>query len=161
MSPDLEKVHESAREVRFAHPHRGGWLGVVFGAGLAALGWSGFGGWLLTGFGVLVALLGLGSALHRMELTLDLARRRYRYRRGNVFSSERGEGDLADVEVVLKKELERKDPERVDEWEVELAVKGWARPFEVAESKDEATARREAEALARRLGVTLRERTGH
>lgn len=165
MSRSLRKVSESANELRFAYRHGQGWFGAAIGAGLVAwglLGIGGTGGTVLAAFGLLVILSGLSNALYRMELVVDLSARTYRYRRGHLLSVEEGAGSVEDIEaVVLKKELERRGSDEVDEWEVELVLKGWPRPVEVAETEDGAAARREAEALATRLGVPLEERTGY
>lgn len=163
ISPDLRKVHESGSEIRFEHPHAKGWPGFLVGVVLIAVAFvflDGGGRWVLLALGALFAYGGLSSALHRMELTLDLARRRYHWRRGQVGSLESGEGGFEDIEaVVLVKDLERKGSDRVDEWEVELVIRGWPRPVEVLETKDERKARDEAQRLARRLDAELRERT--
>lgn len=163
ISPDLRKVHDSGSEIRFEHPHARGWPGFVIGVALIAVAFvtlEGGGRWVLVALGALFAYGGLASALHRMELVLDLSRRRYRWRQGRVGAVESGEGGFEDIEaVVLVKELERRGSDRVDEWEVELVVKGWPRPVEVLETKDEDTAREEARRLARRLDAELRERT--
>lgn len=165
MSRSLRKVSGSADELRFAYRHGQGWLGAAIGAGLVAwglVGIEGTGGTVLAVFGLLVTLSGLSNALYRMELVVDLSSRTYRYRRGRLLSVEEGEGGVEDIKaVVLKKELERRGSEEVDEWEVELVLKGWPRPVEVAETRDGAVARREAESLATRLGVPLEERTGY
>lgn len=105
---------------------------------------------------------GISSALSRFELTVDFDRRRIRYRKGSAFKPESGEESFDIVErVVLKKDMDRKGTkEVVDEWEVLLELRGWPRPVEVFESKEESPARAEAEMLADRLGVSMRERTG-
>jgi hypothetical protein len=79
-----------------------------------------------------------------------------------VFSPETGEAPFDAVErVVLKKDIDRKGgKDVVDEWEVEIELRGWGKPIEVFESKAERPARAEAEMLAHRLGVPLGERTG-
>lgn len=163
ISPDLRKVHESGSEVRFAHPHAKAWPGAVIGVAMIAIAFvalEGGGRWVLFALGALFAYGGFSSALHRMELTLDLSRRRYTWRRGQVGSLKSGEGGFEDIEaVVLVKDLERKGSDRVEEWEVELVIRGWPRPVEVLETKDEHTARDEAQRLARRLDAELRERT--
>lgn len=163
--PELRKVDESSSRIRYAHPHAAGWLMAAIGIAGAVFGWNGLEGGARWGALALAALFtygGVSSALSRFELTFDLKRRRLRYRRGSVFGLETGEEAFDAVErVVLKKEIERKGGrEVVDEWEVELEVRGWPRPVEVFESKKEAEARAEAEALARRLGAPLGERTG-
>lgn len=162
--PDLRKTHESPGEVRFAYPHAGGWIFALVGVAGAASAFTmleGFDAWLLGGFGVLFGWMGITSGLTRMELALDFGRRRYTYRRGTLPSLESGEGSFDDIEaVVLVKDLDRKrGGEVVDEWEVELVIRGWPRPVEILETKDEDRARREADELARRLGVEVRERT--
>jgi hypothetical protein len=108
----------------------------------------------------LFVLGGVSAALHREVLSFDLSSRRYSWRRGRVGAVEKGGGGFEDVEaVVLVKDLERRGSDKVDEWEVELVLRGLARPVEVLETKDEQTARREAERLADRLGAEFRERT--
>lgn len=165
MSADLRKVHESARELRFAHSHATGWVVLSIGATIAGYGGAGMEGapqWSVVFVGALFLLGGALSAFYRMELALDLARRRYRYRRGFLPTPEEGEGSFDEIEaVVLKKELERRGSDRIDDWEVELVLRDFARPVEVAETRDEEAARREAERLASRLGVPLTERTGY
>lgn len=163
--PELRKVTDSPTEIRYAHPHAGGWVALAVGLVGGVLAWRGLEGgtrWALVVFAGLIALAGLSGALTRIELIFDLSRRRLRYRRGNVFNSDVEELPFDAVQkVVLKKELERRaGKEVVDEWEVEVEVEGWPRPVEVFESKREDEARTEAEALARRIGVPLGERTG-
>lgn len=162
---ELRKVEDSSVRIRYAHPHTSGWVVAAVGAVGAVTAWTVLEGgarWVLLALAALFLLGGLSSALSRFELTFDLDRRRLLYRRGSVFSLETGEEPLDAVEsVVLKKEVERKGGrEVVDEWEVELDIRGWPRPVEVFESKQEGPARSEAEALARHLGVTMGERTG-
>lgn len=163
ISPDLRKVHESGSEIRFEHPHARAWPGAVIGIALIAAAFvtlEGTGRWVLLALGALFTYGGLSGALHRMELTLDLARRRYTWRQGRVGALESGEGGFEDIEaIVLVKELERKGSDRVEEWEVELVIRGWPRPVEVLETKDEQAAREEARRLAGRLDAELRERT--
>lgn len=163
--PDLRKVEDSAHRLRYAHPHLRGWIVTALGFAGAALAWKRVEGGALWGAMALAGLFvlgGLTAALSRFELTFDLDRRRLRYRRGSLFGLESGEESLEAVErVVLVKDLERKGGrEVVDEWEVELEIRGWPRRVEVFESKRESPARREAEELARRLGVPLEEASG-
>lgn len=162
---ELRKVHDSPREIRYAHPHLGGWIVAAIGVAGVAASWIYVEGTARWGGLALAAIFlagGASAALARFELTFDLDQGRFRFRRGTVFNAERGEESLDAVEaVVLKKEVERRGTrEVVDEWEVELKVRGWELPVEVFESKEEAAARSEAEGLARRLSVPLEERTG-
>lgn len=165
MSADLRKVHESPRELRFAYSHATGWVVASIGAtiaGYGAVGMEGAPEWSVFAVGALFLVAGAVSAFYRMELAFDLTRRRYRYRRGFLPAPREGEGSFDDIEaVVLKKELESRGSDRVDDWEVELVLRDWARPVELAEMRDEESARREAERLASRLGVPLTERTGY
>lgn len=163
MSRDLRKVHETSLEVRYAHPHTHGWIGALVGAVFIWLGWSFLEGgarWVPIGLGALFVWGGIGSALERLELTLDFAKRRFTYRRGQLGKLESGSGGFDEIDsVVLVKELQKKGSDRAFEWEVELVIRGWDRPLEVMETKDEAEARREAGELAAKIGVELTERT--
>jgi hypothetical protein len=158
---EIRKVHDSAGELRFAYPHARGWYVVALGAGGLYLAWTridpGAVGarWAALIFAGLLLLLGVTSVLQRIELTVDLVRRRVRWRRGFIPNLGSGEGTLEElVEAVrLVHEIERNEP---DEWEVELILPGWPTPVEVFESKDEAEATAEAEKLAERPGVPLK-----
>lgn len=163
--PDLKKVEESASTIRYAHPHGSGWVTAAIGVAMLVFALASLDGASRLGvlaLGALFAFGGLSAALSRFELTFDLDRRLLRYRKGSLFSPETGEEGFDAVErVVLKKDIDRKGGrEVVDEWEVELVLRGWPRPIELFESRDEGAARSEAEMLARRLGVPLGERTG-
>lgn len=163
--PDLKKVEDTSGRLRYAYPHLQGWVLAVLGVAGVVLAWRNLDGgalWGALGLGGLFVFGGLSSAFRRLELTFDLDRGRMQYRRGTIFGLESGVEPLDVVErVVLKKDLDRKGGrEVVDEWEVELEIRGWPRPVEVFESKQESPARAEAEELARRLGVPLGERTG-
>lgn len=164
--PELKKVEDSARLIRYAHPHGRGWVMVAVGVAMLAFALygldAGVGRWVVLALGALFTIGGISSALRRFEPGLDLDHSRLRYRKGSVFGTETGEKSFDTVErIVLKKEIDRRGGrEAVDEWEVELVVRGWPRPIEVFESKDEASARAEAGKLASRLGVTFGERTG-
>ena len=163
--PNLRKVEDTASRIRYIHAHASGW--VVAALGLAGLWYAltGVEGAARVGVLALAGLFtagGFSSALSRFELTLDLDRRRIRYLKGSVFNPETGDEPFDAVErIVLKKDLDRKGGrEVVDEWEVEIELRGWPRPIELFESKEERPARVEAEMLADRLGVPLGERTG-
>lgn len=161
MSPDLRKVHESRRDLRFAHPHWKGWILVLLGGGLSWAGAYAAEGperWFLVAAGLFFGILGLMSALYRMELVLDFTSSRYRWRRGYLHAVEAGDGPFEDIEeVILEKELNADGS--IEDWEVSLVLDGCSQPVEVAESDDEKPARREATSLASRLGVPLTERT--
>lgn len=142
MSTEPRDVHQSPREIRFAHAYRTGWVVAVVGTLVCAFGLVGVNGsqeWAVVGFGVLFLLGGVLSALYRLELTLDLARRRYRYRRGFIPMPREGGGSIDEIEAVaLDSELESRDGERMEEWEVELVLKNWMRPVELSGIWDEA-----------------------
>lgn len=162
---ELRKVDDTSGRLRYAHSHLQGWVLAGLGVVGVVLAWGNLDGGALWGglaLGGLFVFGGLSAAFTRFELTFDLDRRRMQYRRGTVFGLESGVETLDVVErVVLKKELDRKGGRGVvDEWEVELEIRGWPRPVEVFESKQESPAREEAEQLARRPGVPLGERTG-
>ena len=157
MSPDLRKTDESRRETRYAYNHLKAWFVLLLAAmvGFAGMDLASFGDWAMAAFGVFLALHSLSRILYRMELVLDFAQRRYRYRKGHLGSLEEGEGSFEEIrEVILKHEDDRK---RGEDWEVELVIEGWSSPVEVAESVDREEAREEAERLADRIGVSLRE----
>lgn len=157
--PDLRKVYESDEELRFSDRRPRNWVLLAFGVAAVYVGWVGEGGgrgWFLFGFGVLLVLLGLIAVLHRVELTLDLLARRYRYRRGWRWALEEGEGPFDDIgTVVLEKDLAEEEPE----WEVELVIDGWPAPVEVMETGSEDLARSEARELASLLDAGVEERT--
>lgn len=157
---EIRKVHDSAGTLRFEHPHARGWILVAVGAGGLYLAWTRVdpaaagARWSAVVLAGLILTLALWSVLYRLELTVDLDRRRVRWTRGLVFGPKTGSGALDElVETVrLVHEVERNEP---DEWEVELLLTGWPTPVEVFESKDESEALQEAETLAERLGVPL------
>ena len=157
MSPDLRKADESRTETRYARGRAKGWIALAFGltAGFVGLDLASLGDWAMAAFGTFLALLGLWSILYRVELVLDFASRRYRYRKGFLGSREEREGAFDDIgAVILKHEVDREGRE---DWEVELSIDGLSSPVEVAESGDREDAREEAERLADRIGVSLRE----
>lgn len=157
MSPDLRNADEGRLETRYANSRAKGWFGLVLGSmvGLAGMDLASFGDWAMVAFGTLVALLALASMLYRMELVLDFAGRRYRYRKGFPGFTEEGEGSFDEIrEVVLTHEVDGKERE---DWEVELVIDGLSSPVEVAESEDREIVREEAERLADRIDASLRE----
>ncbi len=165
MSTELREVRESPREIRFAHPHRTGWVVAVAGSLVCAFGLVGVDGsqeWPVVGFGVLFLLGGVLSALYRLELTLDLARRRYWYRRGFVPAPREGGGSIDEIEAAaLDGELQGGDAERMEEWEVELVLKNWMRPVELSGIWDQASSRSEEGGRGPIPGVSLRKGRPH
>lgn len=167
MYPALELVDESAGEHTYANRPGRGWLFLLPGLGLSGVGILGglAGGglalWFFAALGLLFAFGGLCLALYRMELVLDFSERRYRYSRGFAFSSrEEGERPFDDVGgVVLEKDLTKHGDVKDWELELELEMGGSMETFELDEFDDERTARREAQNLASRLGVSLEEDT--
>lgn len=157
--PDLRQVHRSEEEIRYSDQRPRNWVLLAFGVLAAYLGWAGEGGgrgWFLFGFGVLLVLLGLFMVFHRVELTLDLLDRRYRYRRGWWWALEEGDGPFDDIETVV---IEKDMMDEETEWEVELVIDGWSGPVEVMETGSEDVARSEARELASLLDAGVEERT--
>ncbi len=89
----------------------GRWGGIViavFGAVFAVIGRvaagnaeGGSGGWIVTGVGLLFVALGIGAALWRYELRLDLNARLYLRRKGFWPSPRETQGALEEIEGVV------------------------------------------------------------
>lgn len=161
--PEVQLVRENESEVYFAHRPLGGVVLALIGAGIAWVAWAKArdttGQWIgLIGGGVF-ALIGIGAALWRYELRLDLGSRRYTRRKGFWPSPRRTEGGLEEIEgVALDREERRAKNHTYLVWVVKLAFRG-EKPVSVHEARDEAEGYGRAESLAKRLRMPLRDRT--
>lgn len=167
--PHLPLRGESPRELRFAHDPRSGPVVVLLGVlgSLAAWVWlpPGVHRWVFAGLGVTAALVGVGSALWRDELILDLVQRRWRRRRGFLVAPARAAGSLDSVRgVVLTQRVENRgtgsNRHTVVVWRVAIDYAPGERPVVVEATSDEARAYAALERWAERLRVDAVDRSG-
>lgn len=169
MASQLSRISDDPARIVYRHPRLVGWLFTAVGVGLLTLTWR-FGGgegpgWLLWLVGGVFALFGTITALHRFELTLDLAGRRYEFRKGMPWSLRSGAGPLDEMRgIILRQEWETRGSDdnrrRVSTWEVLLDFGEPVGRVKVVDVTDEAEAVREAESLAERTGRPLVDATG-
>ncbi len=168
--PKVLVRHESDSELRLAHSYVSGWIFVLIGAAITWAGLrfveDGFGQWLMSGMGILFGLIGLGGALWRYELTLDLMARCYRGRRGFWPSPRSLQGSLKELAgVVLTRQWRRSSSSEGTSsehavWVVSLEFEGWEEPVSLFETSSEKKGYGKLEHLSRRLQVDAVDRTG-
>lgn len=163
--PDVLLKQESDTELHFEHSILSGWLFAGIGCAVAYLGWhyvdSPFARWMTIGMGVVFAALGVGGALWRYELALDLLARTYRRRRGFWPSPRTQQGPLSELDgVLLTRTWRRNEDSESAVWVVSLDFRGWEKPVRVFETTSERKGYRRLEDLARRLQTFAIDRTG-
>ncbi len=161
---DVQVVRETESEIYLAHHPLGGVVFAVIGGVFAAIGYmaiaDGVGKWVFTGMGLVFVAIGIGGALWRYELRLDLNARRYTRRKGFWPSPTLTEGGLEEIEgVVLVTEERRSKNHSYTVWVVKLPFRGEEEPLSVGEERGEAEGYQRAESLAKRLRMPLLDRT--
>lgn len=169
MASELRRISDDPSRIVYRHPRLVGWLFAAVGAGLLVATWR-FGGgegprWLLWLIGTVFTLFGTITALYRFELTLDLAGRRYEFRRGLPWSLRSGSGPLDELrQIILRQQWETrgsgKRRRRVCTWEVLLDFGEPLGRVKVVDVTDEEEAVRQAESLAERTGRPVLDATG-
>jgi len=161
---DVHLVRETESEVYFAHHPVSGVVFAVIGgvsAGMAlTLIADGVGKWVFTGAGLLFVAIGMGGALWRYELRLDVNARRYTRRKGFWPSPKVEESSFEDLEGVALVQEERQSKNHTYMvWVVQLPFRGEEKPVDVFESRDEVEGYARAESLAKKLRLPLLNRT--
>ena len=163
--PDVFLRRESDSELRFAHPVVSGWIFAAIGVAVVYIAGQTIAStparWMTVGIGLLFAAIGVGGALWRYELSLDLLSRTYRKRRGFWPSPRSREGSLNELRgVSLSRTWRRADDSSSAVWVVSLEFEGWETPVSVFETASERKGYRRLEQLARRLQASAIDRTG-
>lgn len=163
--PDVFLRRQSDSELRFAHSILSGWIFAAIGCAGVYFGvWqtdSAMVKWLGIGMGGLFALMGVGGALWRYELTLDLMARSYRRRRGFWPTPRKLQGSLSELRgVLLTRSWRMGDNSQHPIWVVNLEFQGWDKPVSFYETTSERKGYRKLEELARRLQIPAIDRTG-
>lgn len=161
---DVHLIRETESEVTFAHQPLSGVVFTLFGGVFAAIGYwgipAGIGKWVFTGVGLVFVFIGITAMFWRHELRFDLHARRYTRRKGFWPAPALTEGGLEEIEGVLLVQEERRAKNHTYlVWVVKLPFRGEEKPVSVAEERDEAKGYRRAESLAKRLRVSLLDRT--
>lgn len=165
--PDVYLIREDEREMYFAFPSKTGIVFAGFGGLFAVVGWfipDAAGRWIFVGVGLLFLAIGIAAALWRHELRFDLMARRYTRLRGFWPTPRLMEGSLDEVEGVILVQEERTSSSKHGShtyivWVAKLPFRGEEKPVDVHESRDEAEAYRRAESLAKKLHISLMDRT--
>jgi hypothetical protein len=162
----LKRVRETEREIRVT----GRWglasiatfalagVGLAAGCTIESSVWR----WLLLGGSGLAFAIGVMAIRWRDDLTLDLASRTYRWRRGYLPRLTTRTGSFEDLDaVVLAIDLLPGDGQRqpIPNWVVSLTFKGAAERVELTRFQREAPAYARARELARKLGLPLTDET--
>jgi hypothetical protein len=160
----VQLVRETESEIYLAHHPLGGVVFAVMGGVFAAIGYfaipDSVGKWIFTGVGLVFVAVGIGGALWRFELRLDLSARRYTRRKGFWPSPELTEGGLEEIEgVVLVTEQRQSKNHSYTVWVTKLPFRGEDEAVSVGEERGEADGYRRAESLAKRLRMPLLDRT--
>jgi hypothetical protein len=163
--PNVFLKRQSESELHFQHSFLGGWIFAAIGCGILYFGIlhaeSSSARWVAIGMGAFFAAIGLGGALWRHELTLDLSTRRYRGQRGFWPSPGKLQGSLDELAgVVLTHTLRRNKDSDHPVWVVSLDFSGWEKPFSFFETTSERKGYRKFEEIARRLRTSAIDRTG-
>ena len=162
--PDVFLRTESDSELRFAHSILGGWIFAGIGCAVVYFGvWHADANparWMAIGMGGFFAAIGVGGALWRYQLIVDLTARSYRCRRGFWPSPRTVEGSLSELAgVLLTRSWRRSDKSEHPVWVVSLDFRGWNKPVSFFETTSERKDYRQLEKLARQLEVPAIDRT--
>jgi hypothetical protein len=163
--PDVFLKRESDTELRFEHSILSAWIFAAIGCAAAYFGSRYIdppvARWMVTGMGALFAALGVGGALWRYELTLDLVARSFRRRRGFWPSPRILQGSLSELNgVLLTRTWRRGENSESAVWVVSLDFQSWEKSVRVFETTSERKGYRRLEQLARRLQTSAIDRTG-
>jgi hypothetical protein len=155
---ELKLRRDSGQQLVYGHSPAGGAVALVAAAGIAVLlrGVTGTVATAALAFADLIAVAGLYALLWRDDFRLDLARRKYRRRRGFWPAPSVRSGNLeqiAGLELRSKGSWSRGRPRT--EWEIWLRFTNDEPAVRLFETNYETPARREITKLSGRLGVPM------
>jgi len=154
--------------MRFAHRPLGGVVIALIGAGI---GWvvvvkavDATAHWIGGIAGGFFALIGMGAAFWRYELTFDLLSRTYSRRKGFWPNPKQDQGSFQDIESVTLNVDYRSSSSKSSSvranWQIGLKLRTDANPIRMAEEISEEKAYRRFESLAKKLRIPAVDRTG-
>ena len=167
VAPEVQLIREDDRELFFAHrPLTGVFfmlvgLCMVYFFSVSPLVKETTARWIFGAGGTLFALIGLGAAVWRYELHLDLVNRSYRGRKGFWPVPGTIRGSLDELEgVALTSRVERNDGSTTTVWSVGLSFRTWQKPVVIMESQSEVKAYEAVKEYSKKLQIPALDRTG-
>lgn len=163
--PNVFLKRQSESELFFQHAFLGGWIFAAVGCGIVYFGiWHAPPNatrWIAIAMGAFFAAIGVGGALWRYDLTLDLTTHGYRGQRGFWPSPQALQGSLNELDgVLLTRSWRRSKNAEHAVWVVSLDFQGWEKPVSFYETTSERKGYRKLEEIARRLRTSAIDRTG-